>query len=175
MGMPDREGARRGRPHELRSGDVPDHGRCLRARRLVHPLLRIRTPHRRDSWSRARRVIGKAQVGPKGENPRFVVTNLPGDLRRWESGRLYLEFHCARGHMENRTKEHQLDLFADRMSCEEMNSNQLRLRRLRFSTFPYLRRSGQRERASGPGALEQQFRFQSVVAGCWERLRAAPT
>jgi hypothetical protein len=86
------------------------------------------------SWSRARRVIGKAQVNPKGENPRFVVTNLPGDDPRWSPENLYREFYCARGDMENRIKEQQLDLFADRMSCAPMSANQLRLW---FSTFAY--------------------------------------
>ena len=86
------------------------------------------------SWSCSRRVIGKAQVNPKGENPRFVVTNLPGDGPRWSPEELYREFYCARGDMENRIKEQQLDLFADRMSCAAMSANQLRLW---FSTIAY--------------------------------------
>jgi len=44
------------------------------------------------SWSRARRVVGKAQINPKGENPRFIVNNLPGDQPEWQPERLYLEF-----------------------------------------------------------------------------------
>ncbi|MEZ5303167.1 MAG: transposase [Verrucomicrobiales bacterium] len=64
-------------------------------------------------------VVGKAQVNPKGENPRFIVTNLPGD-RRVDAWELYRGFYCARGDMENRVKEQQLDLFVSRMSCEAM-------------------------------------------------------
>ena len=86
------------------------------------------------TWSRSRRVIGKAQVNPKGENPRFVATSLAGDIPRWLPEKLYKEFYCARGDMENRIKEQQLDLFADRMSCAAMSANQLRLW---FSTFAY--------------------------------------
>ena len=95
------------------------------------------------SWSRSRRVIGKAQVNPKGENPRFVVTNLPGDAPKWSPEKLYREFYCARGDMENRIKEQQLDLFADRMSCASMGANQLRLW---FSTFAYMLMIALRER-----------------------------
>jgi hypothetical protein len=84
------------------------------------------------SWSRARQVITKTQVNPKGENPRSIVTNLPADHALREPERLYREFHCARGDAENRIKEQQLDLFDDRMSCEAMSANQLRLW---FSTF----------------------------------------
>jgi hypothetical protein len=79
----------------------------------------------RDSWSRRRRVIGKAEHGPKGANPRFVVTSLDSD----EMARrpLYEEFYCARGEAENRIKEQQLYLFANRTSCARMKANQLRL------------------------------------------------
>jgi len=93
------------------------------------------------SWSRARRVIGKAEVLDKGDNPRFVVTNLPvagfaGNAPgRFEAAALYEGFYCARGEMENRIKEAQLDLFADRTSTHGMASNQLRLW---FSAFAHL-------------------------------------
>ena len=79
----------------------------------------------RDSWSRTRRVIGKAEwTGGEG-NPRFVVTS----LRRAEAEarHLYETVYCARGEMENRIKECQLDLFADRTSAATMRANQLRL------------------------------------------------
>lgn len=83
----------------------------------------------RDSWSRRRRVIGKAEWmpgrGDKGANPRFVVTSLPRRLLR--ARRLYERLYCARGEMENRIKECQLDLFADRTSARSMRANQLRL------------------------------------------------
>jgi len=78
-----------------------------------------------DSWSRARRVVGKAEHLDKGANPRFIVTSLPG----WEMDArpLYEELYCGRGEMENRIKEQQLELFADRTSATLMKANQLRL------------------------------------------------
>ena len=79
----------------------------------------------RESWSRARRVVGKAEYLPKGPNPRFVVTSLPAAQR--EARALYEEDYCARGDMENRIKEQQLMLFADRTSTAWLRSNQLRL------------------------------------------------
>lgn len=74
------------------------------------------------SWDRARRVIVKAEHGQQGDNPRFVVSNLPGNARG-----LYEVLYCARGEMENRIKEQQLMLFADRTSCHDFLANQLRL------------------------------------------------
>ena len=79
----------------------------------------------RDSWSRARRVVGKAEYLPKGSNPRFVVTSLSTTER--EAQLLYEEDYCARGDRENRIKEQQLMLFADRTSTAWLRSNQLRL------------------------------------------------
>ena len=78
-----------------------------------------------DSWSRPRRVVGKAEYIKKGENPRFVVASLP--VERIAGQPLYEERYCARGEMENRIKEQQLFLFADRTSCATMRANQLRL------------------------------------------------
>lgn len=75
-----------------------------------------------QSWDRARRVIAKAEHTAKGANPRFVVTSLQGDPQA-----LYDEVYCARGEMENRIKEQQLGLFADRTSCHAWWANQLRL------------------------------------------------
>src|SRR5258707_3416614 len=87
-----------------------------------------------DSWSRSRRVIGKAEVMQEGENPRFVVTNLPAagfqddeDENRFRPARLYEQLYCARGDMENKLKQQVLDLHADRMSTHYMASNQFRL------------------------------------------------
>src|SRR5713101_531607 len=87
-----------------------------------------------DSWSRLRRVIGKAEVMKAGENPRFVVTNLPAkgfrgdkDRSRFSPARLYEELYCARGDMENMLKQQVLDLHADRMSTHYQASNQFRL------------------------------------------------
>jgi len=87
----------------------------------------------RKSWSCERRVIGKAEHLAKGENPRFVVTTL--STQEWDARSLYEELYCARGDMENRIKEQQLALFADRTSTHEMRSNQLRLY---FSSFAYV-------------------------------------
>jgi hypothetical protein len=85
------------------------------------------------SWSRARRVIGKAEYLAKGVNPRFVVTS----LSQQEVGAkvLYEQLYCARGDMENRIKEQQLGLFADRTSTATMRANQIRLY---FSSFAYV-------------------------------------
>jgi hypothetical protein len=88
----------------------------------------------RQSWSRARRVIGKAEVMAAGDNPRFIVTNLPargfkGDANRarFTPGRLYEELYGARGEMENVLKQQTLDLEADRLSTHHLASNPLRL------------------------------------------------
>jgi hypothetical protein len=79
----------------------------------------------RKSWSRPRRVVGKAEHLAQGSNPRFVVTSLsPEEL---DARALYEDLYCARGEMENRIKEQQLCLFADRTSCATMRANQLRL------------------------------------------------
>ena len=95
----------------------------------VFTEFRYRT---RESWSRARRVIAKAEYLDKGENPRFVVTSWsPAQM---EARPLYEEFYCARGDMENRIKEQQLALFADRTSTSWMRSNQIRLY---FSSIAY--------------------------------------
>jgi Transposase DDE domain group 1 len=75
-----------------------------------------------ESWHKPRRVIVKAEHTHQGDNTRFVVTNLTGD-----SQHLYDTVYCARGEMENRIKEQQLDLFADRTSCHEWWANQFRL------------------------------------------------
>jgi hypothetical protein len=94
------------------------------------------------SWSRARRVIAKAEITAQGDNPRFLVTNLPAqafrddaDQTRFEPTRLYEELYCARGEMENVLKQQVLDLEADRMSTHHLGSNQLRLW---LATFAYL-------------------------------------
>ena len=79
----------------------------------------------RKSWARARRVIGKAEQLAKGPNPRFIVTNLPEGYAAAQH--LYERVYCHRGEMENRIKEQQLDLFADRTSTRAMRANQLRL------------------------------------------------
>jgi len=84
--------------------------------------FRYQTLH---SWSRERRVVGKAEWMDKGANPRFVVTSLSSE--RMDGRAVYEDFYCARGDMENRIKEQQLDMFADRTSAATMRANQLRL------------------------------------------------
>ena len=79
----------------------------------------------RDSWSCRRRVVAKAEWTQGAANPRFVVTSL--DRTEHEARHLYEKIYCARGDMENRIKECQLDLFADRTSAKTMRANQLRL------------------------------------------------
>jgi len=77
------------------------------------------------SWSRSRRVVAKAEWTGGESNPRFVVTSL--GRKEAEARYLYEKVYCARGEMENRIKECQLDLFADRTSSHTMHANQLRL------------------------------------------------
>jgi hypothetical protein len=78
-----------------------------------------------ESWSRERRVVAKAEHLAKGANPRFVVTSLTAQERAAKP--LYEEDYCGRGEMENRIKEQQLHLFADRTSASMMRANQVRL------------------------------------------------
>ena len=87
----------------------------------------------RDTWSRRRRVIGKAEWTLKGSNPRFIVTSLKA--KDGNARTLYEDLYCARGDMENRIKECQLDLYADRTSAHTMRANQLRLW---FASFAYV-------------------------------------
>jgi len=85
------------------------------------------------TWGRKRRMIGKAEHLEKGSNPRFVVTSL--SKKKIDAKTLYEKEYCARGEMENRIKEQQLYLFADRTSTGLMRSNQLRLY---FSSVAYV-------------------------------------
>lgn len=96
----------------------------------------------KNSWTRSRHVIAKAEHLSKGPNPRFIVSNLPEDYATPKA--LYEKLYCARGDMENRIKEQQLDLFADRTSSHTMRANQLRLF---FSSFAYLLLSAMRRAA----------------------------
>jgi hypothetical protein len=92
--------------------------------------LRYRTL---DSWSGERRVVGKAEQLPGKSNPRFIVTSFP--VEKIDARALYEDVYCARGDMENRIKEQQLDMFADRTSTHTMRANQLRLW---FSSLAYM-------------------------------------
>jgi len=85
------------------------------------------------NWSRHRRVVAKAEHSAKGANPRFVVTSLTA--AEHPARELYEELYCQRGEMENRIKECQLDLFADRTSPNSLRANQLRLW---FASFAYV-------------------------------------
>jgi len=104
----------------------------------------------RETWSRQRRVVGKAEYLPGKANPRFIVTSF--SRRRYAAKPLYERIYCARGDMENRIKEQQLGLFADRTSTAKLWSNQLRLW---FSSVAYvlvneLRRVGLRGTEMAP-------------------------
>src|SRR5258706_16208822 len=79
----------------------------------------------RGSWSRRRRVVAKAEWTQGEANPRFVVTSLT--RAECKPGYLYEKIYCARGDMENRIKECQLDLYADRPWTATMRANQMRL------------------------------------------------
>ncbi|KKK57290.1 hypothetical protein LCGC14_3055950, partial [marine sediment metagenome] len=96
----------------------------------------------RKSWSRRRRAIGKAEYLSRGENPRFVVTSIPKE--EMSARDVYEQMYCARGDMENRIKEQQLYLFADRTSSFTMEANQLRLW---FSSVAYVIMNELREKA----------------------------
>jgi hypothetical protein len=98
------------------------------ARRFIQFSYRTR-----NSWSCSRRVVAKAEYMDKGENPRFVVTNLSS--QEYQGQELYEKLYCARGEMENRIKKQQLYLFADRTSSATMRANQLRLW---FSSLAYV-------------------------------------
>lgn len=103
------------------------------------------------TWSRQRRVIAKAEHIAKGANPRFVVTSLP--QQEMAAQELYEKVYCARGECpENRIKEQQLDLFADRTSTGKMWSNQLRLY---FSSIAYVLLQTLRRMALAGTALEK--------------------
>jgi hypothetical protein len=119
--------------------------------------LKYRT---RKTWRRARRVVVKAEHLAKGANPRYVVTSLSAEEA--DARTLYEDLYCARGDMENRIKEQQLELFADRTSTQTMRANQLRLT---LSTVAYtllvaLRRLGlqdtELERAT-PGNIRMRL------------------
>ena len=87
----------------------------------------------RKTWGRARRIVAKAEHLPKGANPRFIVTSL--STEEAQAQELYQTIYCARGEMENRIKECQLDLMADRTSAATLRANQLRLW---FSSLAYV-------------------------------------
>jgi hypothetical protein len=100
---------------------------AAKSQRTGRPARRFKTFMwtTRRSWSCSRRVVAKAEWTNGEANPRFVVTSLPGN--QYKAKHLYEKVYCARGEMENRIKECQLDLYADRTSAATMRANQLRL------------------------------------------------
>jgi hypothetical protein len=159
-----------------------------RLRRLIEPQMQEAAQHQQathqpsrvfteflyqtttGSWSRARRVIAKAEYLAQGENPRFLVTNVSPDA--WPPQPLYEELYCARGEMENRIKE-QFSLFASRVSAETLRANQLRLY---FSAMAYVLIHGLR-RLALPGteracAQAMTIRLRLLKIGAQIRLTA---
>lgn len=123
----------------------------------------------RETWSRERRVVAKAEHLAKGANPRFVVTSLPVGSR--PARPLYEEDYCGRGEAENRIKEQQLHLFADRTSAGTMRANQVRLF---FSSIAYallnaLRRLGLRGTELARAQC-QTIRSKLLKIGAWVRV-----
>jgi hypothetical protein len=119
-----------------------------------------------ESWSRARHVIAKAEHLRKGANLRFIVTNLPDGCA--DPSALYEDHYCACGEMENRIKEQQLGLFADRTSTHHLSSDQLRLW---FSTAAHTPINPlRRVLIHFAGACPYQPLFQTV----WQRLQHCP-
>ena len=104
-------------------------------------------------FPRRRRVVAKAEVLPRGPNPRFVVTSLSAGDHSAQP--LYEQIYCARGEMENRIKEQQLDLFADRTSTRSFRANQLRLL---MTSFAYVLVEGLRR-----GALQSTCLARATV------------
>jgi len=124
--------ARNSRLHEMLSEALAEAKQKYEETGQPARLFRELHYRRRETWSRERRVVGKAEQLDKGANPRFVVTSLTAE--RWETRALYEDLYCARGEMENRVKE-QFQLFADRLSTHWLWSNQLRLT---LSAFAYV-------------------------------------
>ena len=101
--------------------------RWTRCKRRVR-VYRDFTYRTRTTWARTRRVIGKAEHNEQGANPRFVVTSVKGrGCRGYGGRRLYEQLYCGRGDMENRIKEQQLYLYADRTSSGQFRANEIRL------------------------------------------------
>lgn len=106
----------------------------------------------RERWSQERRVIGKAEYLAKGANPRFVVTDVTAE--EMAARALYEQLYCARGEMENRIKEQQLALFADRTNTATLRANQIR--RYFFSVAYLLLRALRRLGLSGTAMAKAQ-------------------
>jgi len=117
--------ARNARLQRILGGELHEAQRQFEATGEASRVFKDFTYRTQKSWSRERRVVGKAEHLAKGSNPRFVVTTLTAE--EVDARTLYEDRYCARGEMENRIKEQQMCLFADRTSCATMRANQLRL------------------------------------------------
>jgi hypothetical protein len=117
--------ARNARLQRILGGELQEAKLQFHATGQASRVFKDFTYQTRKSWSRERRVVGKAEHLAKGSNPRFIVTSLSAE--ELDARSLYENMYCARGEMENRIKEQQLCLFADRTSCATMRANQLRL------------------------------------------------
>jgi hypothetical protein len=128
--------------------------------------------YRARNWGQERRVIARLEHGPKGANPRYVVSNLQGD-----GCSLYEKLYCQRGEMENRIKEQQLDLFADRTSCHKWWPNQFRLlvSSLAYSLIEAIRRlalvGSEMARAQAGTIRLKLFKIGAVVIRNTRRVR----
>lgn len=124
------------------------------------------------TWDRKRRVIMKAEHSSMGSNPRFIVTSLDGDPQE-----LYDSMYCARGDMENRIKEQQLDLYADRTSCHKWWANQFRLllSSMAYVLFDHIRRTALKNtrlaRATSATIRNKLIRIGAVVLRNTRRIR----
>ena len=143
------------------------HGEKNRKRKLFDSFMYAAKP-----WDRERRVIVKAEHNSLGPNTRFVVTSLAQTDRH-----LYARVYCARGEMENRIKNQQLDLFADRASCGRFWSNQFRqlLSGLAYTLIEALRRmalAGTRMAVASPNTIRLTLlRIGAVVVANTRRVR----
>jgi hypothetical protein len=117
--------ARNTRLEPMIADDLADAKATFQATGKPARIFKELTYGTRNSWARQRRVVAKAEHLEKGANPRFIVTSLGADKIGGQD--LYERIYCARGEMENRIKECQLDLYADRTSAATMRANQLRL------------------------------------------------
>lgn len=137
--------ARNSRLEALVSGELVAAGAQSRESGKPVRIFKDLSYQTRESWSRARRVVGKAEHLPDKSNPRFVVTSYSAE--RIAAAQVYEELYCARGDMENRIKEQQLGLFADRTSSATMRANQLRLwfAAVAYMLLNHLRHQGLRD------------------------------
>jgi hypothetical protein len=118
---------------EIREELKAAEAKSVKTGEMVRIFKNLRYQTLGETWSRRRRVIAKAEHLKQGSNPRFVVTSL---AQKWfPAAAVYEVGYCARGEMENRIKEQQMGLFADRTSTATMRGNQLRLY---FSSIAYM-------------------------------------